>query len=266
MFDFFKKNKPAGELDAKGLRDAVLSLLKEELQKLEGAEGGRVAELQLFITATQQQRHLYETALYTASPEQLREEIQRIADNFALELPENWQLSVQFAADLPTAAIRREGLDAGLIIQIAGAASKKNSLRELSMGMITVLKGTAEQQHYTFGKENGRINIGRESNVQTNDGSFRTNHIAFPENAGNESNKYISRQHAHLEWDHESGCFKLFADEGGVPPGNKTKIKSVKDDTAQKLNSTQIGQQLRTGDQIILGDAAILEFRLETKD
>lgn len=262
MFDFFKKNKSSEELDAKGLRDAILSLLKEELQKLEGGEGAHVALLQLFVNPAEGQGHIYETALHTADPAQFKEEIQRIADNFALELPVEWQLNIQFTDEIPAAAMKREGLAAGLIIQTVAAVQKKSTVNNAAKAAIRVLQGTAEQQEYIFDKEINRINIGRERNIQANDGSFRTNHIAFPEAAGNESNKYISRQHAHIEWDEISECFKLYADEGGVPPGNKTKIRSAKDEQLHKLNSTQIGYQLRAGDQLILGDTAVLEFTL----
>jgi hypothetical protein len=55
----------------------------------------------------------------------------------------------------------------------------------------------------------------------------------------------------------------LFADEGGVPPKNKIKVKSANDDNTIKLNSTHIGHLLREGDQIVLGEAAVLEFQLE---
>lgn len=261
MFDFFKKNKSSADLDAKGLRDSILSLLKEELQKLEGGEGAHVAELQLFINAPENQRHIYDSALYTADPEQFKEEVQRIADNFAMDLPAGWQMNVQFTTEIPAAAIKREGLDAGLIIQTA-AAQKKSVVNNTAKAAISILQGTAEQQEYIFDKKSNRINIGRERNIQANDGSFRINHIAFPEAAGNDSNKYISRQHAHIEWDTVSECFTLFADEGGVPPGNKTKIRSVRDEQLHKLNSTQIGYQLKAGDQIILGDAAVMEFTL----
>ena len=52
----------------------------------------------------------------------------------------------------------------------------------------------------------------------------------------------------------------LYADEGGVPPGNKIKVKTLKDDNLVKLHSTEIGHCLIDGDQVILGDSAVLEF------
>jgi hypothetical protein len=56
----------------------------------------------------------------------------------------------------------------------------------------------------------------------------------------------------------------LYADEGGVPPGNKIKVKALKDDNLVKLHSTQIGHRLAEGDQIIIGDSAALEFSLQS--
>ena len=53
----------------------------------------------------------------------------------------------------------------------------------------------------------------------------------------------------------------IFADEGGVPPQNKIKIKSLNNDTPFKLNSIQIGHVLKDGDQIILGESALIEFK-----
>ena len=58
------------------------------------------------------------------------------------------------------------------------------------------------------------------------DGFYRENTIAFPDSSNNKSNKSVSRQHAHIEWDEDMSAFFLYADEGGVPPSNKIKVKS----------------------------------------
>ena len=257
MFDFFKKNSQNNQLDAKGLRNLILQLIKEELQKLDGGEGNGLAVMQVFIDAGTDEHFLYETAVYSAAPEKFKEEVQRIADNFALSLPHEWKLEVFFVSKLPENAILRKEIKTGLIFKTAAVSSVKELIGK--QAHITVIKGTAEQTDYVLEPKAGRINIGREKNIQANDGSFRINNIAFPED---ESNKYISRQHAHIEWDQKSGTYKLFADEGGVPPGNKTKIRSVADESVQRLNSTQIGYTLSEGDQIVLGDVIVLGFNV----
>jgi len=255
MFDIFKKNKENSTADAKGLRDSILQLIKEELQKLDGEEGYALAIMELYVNAGADAHFLYQTALYLTAPEKFKEEVQRIADNFALDLPAEWALEVLFTDQLPENAVLLKGLQVGLIFKSAAAVPvKKNSERE---ARISILKGNAENTSYTLACKAGRINIGREKNIQANDGSFRINTIAFPED---ELNKFISRQHAHIEWEEKSDTFKLFADEGGVPPGNKTKIRNSADESVQKINSTQIGYPLSEGDQIVLGDAAVLLF------
>jgi hypothetical protein len=84
--------------------------------------------------------------------------------------------------------------------------------------------------------------------------------LVFPGESRDDSNKYISRQHAHIEWDTESERFMIFADEGGVPPRNKTKIHIAADGKMIKLNSTQIGHPLNEGDQVILGESAVFLY------
>ena len=101
--------------------------------------------------------------------------------------------------------------------------------------------------------------------MRTPDGFFRENVIAFPATSSNESNKFVSRQHAHIEWDNDSGSFLLFADEGGIPPRNKVKLRSENGEL-EKLQTMEIGHQLREGDQIILGDSAVLEFSYSTRE
>jgi len=52
----------------------------------------------------------------------------------------------------------------------------------------------------------------------------------------------------------------LFADEGGVPPGNKVKIRSVQAENLVKLHAVTNGHRLAESDQLILGESAVLEF------
>jgi hypothetical protein len=258
MFDFFKKNKGNTPLDAKGLRDEILQFIKEELQQLDGGEGKYLKALTLFVRVKAEELFSYETALYSAAPEKFQEEVQRIADNFALDLPEGWKLTVHYVDEFPEGVILRAQLKVGLVLKGSGSPVVAESALTASLKVIT---GRAEQEVYVIEAGTGRVNIGRESSVQGSDGSFRINTIAFPAEA-QESNKYISRQHAHLEWDQQQACFKLYADEGGVPPGNKTKVRAAKDETTHKLNSTQIGYTLKQGDQVILADVAVLEFTI----
>jgi hypothetical protein len=260
IFDFLKSNKPTGPLDAKGLREAILQFIKEELQKLEGGEGAALGALEIFVNAGSEEQFLYDTALYTSQPQKFQEEIQRIADNYALDLPEGWKLTIAFVAILPEGSLKKESLKISLQMKKRTLTSTASAVP--LEGLISILKGEAEQSVYLLTPVGGRINIGRGKSVSTSDGGIRNNQIAFPEDPAFEFNKYISRQHAHIEWDQSAGTYKLFADEGGVPPGNKTKLKTLGDESTHKLNSSSIGYPLQHGDQIILADMAVLEFTI----
>jgi hypothetical protein len=256
MFGFFNRDTESSPEDAKGYREALLRFIKEELQKLEGGEGHHIKGLCLFIKTNPDDQHIFESAVYMDKPERFKEEVQKIADDFALDLPPNWAMEVSFIDALPAEAKKMEGLNAGVYIR-----TKDKIIQKSATARIFILNGEAEEDEYIIKSGNTRINIGRGQRVQMNDGFFRINAIAFPPESTDEANKYISRQHAHIEWSNENAAFLLFADEGGVPPGNKVKIKSSLTGELIKLHSTEIGHRLEDGDQVIIGEKAALEFK-----
>lgn len=257
MFNLFKNNDKEQPTDVKALRDSILRFVKDQLQKMEG-EGGRVKGLQLFIGCAVEDKHLYETALHTDDPKYFKDEVQRIADDYALQLPSGWMMEVEFVDEAPVEATRAQKMPVALFIR-----TKEQFIQKSSTAYIRILGGKAEQDEYEIQSTDPKINIGREKQVQVNEGYFRKNKIAFPGDAADE-NKFISRQHAHIEWNNDIGAFMLYADEGGVPPGNKIKIRRADDDNLIKLSSTEIGHQLKEGDQVILGEAAVIEFSYNT--
>ena len=261
MLDIFRKDKETGSLDAKTIRDRLLHFIKEQLQKVEGGEGSNIKGLHLFVACSNVEKYMYESAVYFEEQDRFKnEEVQKIADDFAIDLPENWAMEIVFTENLPTEAVRVPGLEAALFIQ-----TRKRTLIKSATAYVKILGGEAEQKIYTITSGSGKITIGREKKVQTPDGFFRENVIAFPANSGSESNKFVSRQHAHIEWDNDSGSFLLFADEGGIPPRNKVKLRSENGEL-EKLQTMEIGHQLREGDQIILGDSAVLEFSYSRRE
>jgi hypothetical protein len=255
MFNLFKKNDDNAPKDVKAVRDTLLRFIKDELQKAEGGEGSNIKGIHVFLLNNPAEKHIYDSVVYTAEPARFKDEIQRIADDFALGLPDDWDLEIIYEDALPMDTLKVPDVNASIFIR-----TKDQAIQKTGSAYIRVLSGEAEQQEYHITSEVSKYNIGREKKAQVSDGFFRHNHIAFPGNSANESNKYISRQHAHIEWSNEQGCFILFADEGGVPPQNKVKIKPANRDNLIKLNAVQIGHQLQEGDQIILGESAVIEF------
>ena len=251
MFDFFK-TRPA---DVKGIRSAILQFLKEQLQKTEGGEGSSIKGLEVYVTCRSEEKHLYEAAMYLHHENGFKSDIQKIADDYAIALPPNWTLDIAFTDTAPAEATKAANVDVALSV----GNRKKPGIVSNGSAVIKVLNGEAEKTEYTITSQTGKINIGREPKTATADGFQRQNHIAFVGSSPHESNRSVSRQHAHIEWDAEAGAFFIFADEGGIPPYNKTKVKA-KDGLPVKLQTTQIGHRLQNGDQLIIGESAILEF------
>jgi hypothetical protein len=260
MFDLFKKKENKGPYDVKTVRDGLLQFIKEEFQKAEGGEGRNIKELNLFIACSPGERHIYEAAVFLNEKGRFKQEVQKIADDYALDIPEQWELVIVFQEGIPPEAVRLDLLHAALLIR-----TKDNSTPGPATAYLRILNGEAEKQEYEFKSSDGKINIGRGKKAQVEGGFFRLNQVAFDVESNKESNKFVSRQHAHVEWSEDKGCFMIFADEGGVPPGNKIKIKSALDEHLVKLHAMNIGHKLAEGDQVILGESAVLEFSYHPK-
>lgn len=250
MANFIKQ--PA---DVKTVRHALVQFIKEQLRKAEGGEGGNIRSLHLFLNPAKEEKHVYEAAVYHTEDGRFKNEVQKIADDFAIELPYDWTMNIAFTDELPADASKVSGLDAGLLI----STNKRSIGKKFPGASITVLNGEAEQEQYSISSGKNKIYIGRDTKVRTADGFYRINTIAFKADSTHESNKFVSRQHAHIEWNNDAETFYLFADEGGIPPGNKIKIRQA-DGSLVKLQSTQVGHRLQEGDQIVLGDSALLQF------
>ncbi len=255
IFNLFKSGKEEKPTDVKSIRHGLLQFIKQELQKAEGGEGANIKGLCIYLNCNPAERHVFEAAVYVDEQEKLQQEIQKINDDYALDLPSNWTLSISFDEPFPEEAIINEELNVALFVK-----TNKHYVKQEAKAHLKALSGETHQTHYILNSSGGKYNIGRDEKAQSDEGYFRTNHIAFPSKSKNESNKYISRQHAHIEWNHDTLHFLAFADEGGVPPRNKVKIRSAKTEEIIKLHSTHIGHELEEGDQIILGESVVLEF------
>src|SRR5829696_9397439 len=107
MFDLFKQKDEASAPDVKTLRQSLLLFIKDQLKKWEGGEGVNVRGMQLFLSPTADDRHLYEAAVFSDAQHQFKEEeIQRIADDYAINLPADWTLDLLFVEELPAEAIK----------------------------------------------------------------------------------------------------------------------------------------------------------------
>lgn len=250
MFNLFKERRPN---DVKSIRNTLLLFIKEKLQRAQGGEGANIMAVYVFINCSEAEKHLYEAALYADVPGKFKaEEVQRIADDYVIKLSPSFKFEITFTDQFPAQAVPVKDIDAAVFISTkkSGLSNKKNQ------AFVRVLNGEAESDSYLIDSTHGRINIGRESKVQAAGNYMRKNAIAFKPI---ETNRAVSRQHAHIEWEADSGSFLVFADEGGIPPNNKMKVRTP-EGALIKMQAIEVGHRLQDGDQIILGDAAVLEF------
>lgn len=254
MFDFFKKDEAAA--DVKSLRQSILLFIKDQLKKWEGGEGANIKGLQLFAAPSADEKHVYEAALFADDAGKFKnEEVQRIADDYAIDLPAEWTMETLFVEALPAEAVKAKDLAVALHV----STKKAPVLTALTTAYLRVMVGEAERETYTLSDKGGKVFIGREKRVQTPEGFLRENTVTFPSESTNKANKFVSRQHAHIEWNRDAGAFFLYADEGGIPPRNKIKVQTADGDVI-RLQSTQVGHRLEEGDQIMLGEGALLTF------
>jgi hypothetical protein len=259
MFDFLKSNDEGA--DVKSLRQNLLLFIKDQLKRWEGGEGANIKGMQLFLAPSAEEKHVYEAALFVDEPRKFKEEeVQRIADDYAIDLPDGWMLESLFVETLPTEAVKAKDLPIALHV----STKKQPVLTALTTAYLRVMVGEAEKETYLLSDKGGKVCIGREKRVQTPEGFLRENNIAFPSESSDKSNKFISRQHAHVEWNRDAGGFFLYADEGGIPPRNKIKVQTASGDVI-RLQSTRVGHHLEEGDQIVLGESALLQFSYTDK-
>lgn len=251
MFKLFKE--PA--TDVKKIRNILLQFIKDKLQRAEGGEGANINGIYLYFNCNESERYLYESVVHAANPEKFRDEVQRIADDYAIQLPGSWKYEIAFTDKFPEQSYVATEIKTALFISTrkAGIINKK------SPAYIRILGGNAEKEMYVLEPSKEKINIGREAKVQLNGGFVRKNSIAFTASGSMDINRCVSRQHAHIEWESSSGSFLIFADEGGIPPHNKMKVHTA-EGSFIKMQAIEVGHRLREGDQVILGDKAVLEF------
>jgi len=259
MLSFLNEKKSSK--DIKTLRSDVLDFIKEQLKKAESGEGQNIKALQLYSNCDAKDRFIYESAVYAGSDNKFKDEVQKVADDFAIDLPASWSLQVVFDEDVPEEATRASQFPVALFI----STKEKPSVQKTAIAYLTVLNGDTEHAVYKLHSSGKKINIGREKKVQSEDGYLRQNQIVFFGDSHNKSNQSVSRRHAHIEWNAEQGAFFIYADEGGIPPGNKIKIKPERGPEV-RLITMEIGHHLREGDQVVLGASALLEFSYKSNN
>jgi hypothetical protein len=194
-------------------------------------------------------------ALYMDKPVIFRQQLERkLLDHFIL-LDPDWFFEphvVQQEA-LPVNCIRKNNF--GLQVLRTG----EQTGLQCSPALVQVLAGQAEHNEFTLDPtQQEKFYIGRTSNPQLGSGKVQHNDIVFLDSPGSS----VSRNHAYIVYDHHTNTYSLYPDKGGLPEnGNKLKIHTH-DDKVKWLNIYGVSHTLHDGDQVELGGAAVLRFRV----
>ena len=147
MFDFLKTKNDDQPLDVKGIRHKLSNFIKEQLQRWEGGEGSYIKGMQFFLAPQPEEKHVFETAVFYNEEGRFKEEeVQKIADDFDIDLPASWNMDIIFTEQLPAEAIKSKELPVALHI----ATNKQPTINKPSDAKVTILNGEAEQQHYNI--------------------------------------------------------------------------------------------------------------------
>jgi hypothetical protein len=121
-------------------------------------------------------------------------------------------------------------------------------------GILVVRQGSANVPVLRLDK--ARINIGRVVDVYREEGLFRRNDLAFPEEG--EINRSVSREHAHIVYDRAAGEYRLFNDRWQARGGaGECGTWIVRDGMSHEVHRTARGVRLEPGDEIHFGRAVV---------
>ena len=120
---------------------------------------------------------------------------------------------------------------------------------------LVVLQGKANKSEFPL--EKARTNIGRTAEVYRAAGPSRRNDLVFTEE--NETNRTVSREHAHIVCSPKTGEYRLFNDRAYKGEPNCA-LWIVRDGLSQPVHRSTHGTLLQNSDEIHLG-SAVLRFQ-----
>lgn len=170
----------------------------------------------------------------------------------------------RFPADLRVEVKAAGGAGKWLRVELRmeDAAPPAKPARSASdVALLVVAAGTANRAELAL--ENPRTNVGRLADVYKSQGPSRRNDLAFAEDTP--INRTVSREHAHIIRDRDTGEYRLFNDRWYTRGGkaeNGCGLWIVRDGMGQEVHRDGRGTRLMDGDEIHLGKA-IVKFQLK---
>jgi hypothetical protein len=217
------------------LHHAILEEIESKVQTI--ARGQRVfpySRVTVTLVAADEARS---GLLQAAFGQRLAEDVRAALEGVGCEVPRGFSLEVKTAEAGPRSFEIEYGREAARPTPV-----------DTAVGRLVVVRGKAEQPHYTL--EKARTNLGRLAELYDSEQRVvRRNDVVFEEGS-EEANATVSRRHAHIR--REGSEYRIADDESEfgtrvfrdgrpieVPAGNRR------------------GEKLRPGDEIYLGRACL---------
>jgi hypothetical protein len=164
--------------------------------------------------------------------------------------PDGLRVAVEVSGERP--AKGEKWLSVVTTFEEPPAAPKPQDLQ----GRLVVVQGSASELVIAVDKP--RTNLGRTLDVYRIQGLSRRNHVAFVED--DEISSTVSREHAHIQRDAETGEYRLFNDRFyNRDKGESCSTWIIRAGMSQEVHHNGRGVKLHDGDELHLG-RAVLRF------
>jgi hypothetical protein len=167
--------------------------------------------------------------------------------------PEDLEAEIHTTPDLPMPGAEWLTVETQLI----SSTEDPIVAQEVKLAKLTVIHGLANRPEILLRK--ARTNIGRTVEVYRGAGPSRRNDLAFTED--NETNKTVSREHAHILYSRKDGTYRLFNDRLYKGEAN-CGLLIVRDGLSLPVHRSDRGTVLESRDEIHMGNA-VLRFQLK---
>jgi len=233
------------------IRLAVLDAIKAKSHRANGKYvfPYNLVRIQLLGVPREQQAVFSSTFLTSYFTQELKNGLVRSNYRF----PEDLETEIHTTPDLPMPGKE------WLTIETELTRSKEDAAvaQENKVAKLTVIHGVANRPEILLRK--ARMNIGRTVEVYRGAGPSRRNDLAFTEE--NETNKTVSREHAHIVYSRKDGNYRLFNDRLYKGEAN-CGLWIVRDGLSHPVHRSDRGTVLQSRDEIHLGNA-VLRFQLK---
>ena len=173
----------------------------------------------------------------------LEHEIQASLRADAVRFPERLHVEVEVTTGLPLPN------EAWLTV---AAASQEHPAGSGKPARLVVRTGSANLPELEIAQP--RVHVGREVDVYRDGGMRRRNDLAFAEDS--DVNRTVSREHAHIDYDHTTDEYRLFNDRW-YARGTDCGTRIVRQGVSLEVHRDTRGTRLEPGDEIHLGRAIV---------